>query len=79
MTTEDTDAMSYDPNSTDSMFSKIMERLDKQDITLERIERQTVKTNGRVTELEQEKWYVRGVTTVLAFLAPGLWEYFKNK
>ncbi len=44
--------MSYDPQSTDAMFSRIMQRLDTQDEILKRIEAQTIKTNGRVSLLE---------------------------
>lgn len=68
--------MSYDPTSTDSMFTKIMERLDKQDRILERIESQTVKTNGRVTKLEEEQWKQRGVVAAVALGAMALWQWF---
>jgi len=37
--------MSYDPQSTDAMFSRIVQ-------SLERIETQVNKTNGRVSSLE---------------------------
>lgn len=45
--------MGYDPQSTDAMFSRIIQRLDAQDEILRRIEAQTVKTNGRVSSLER--------------------------
>ena len=44
--------MSYDANSTDSMLSKILERMTSQDAKLESIHAQCIKTNGRVTMLE---------------------------
>lgn len=51
----------YDPNSPDSMFSRIMLRLDTIDETTKRTEAQAKLTNGRVTCLEREKWLQRGV------------------
>jgi hypothetical protein len=45
--------MSYDPHSEDSMFSKILTRLDTLNAKLDRIEEQTIKTNGRVTGIER--------------------------
>lgn len=44
--------MSYDPNSNDSMFSRVMSRLDSQDETLRQILAEVKRTNGRVTKLE---------------------------
>jgi hypothetical protein len=45
--------MSYDQNSPDAMFSRIMEKLDKLDHKTDRIEVQTNLTNGRVGGLER--------------------------
>ena len=59
----------YDPQSTDAMFSRIIQRLDAQDEALRRIEEQTVKTNGRVSALE--RW--RDVTTAkVAVMSAGV-------
>lgn len=44
--------MSYDPNSSDAMLSRIMARLDSQDETLRQILAEVKRTNGRVTKLE---------------------------
>ena len=44
--------MNYDPNSLDSMFSKVLQKLEAQDQILAEIKEQVTKTNGRVTDLE---------------------------
>ena len=45
--------MSFDPNSTDSMFSTIIARLGTQDRLLAEIRDGVQKTNGRVSGLER--------------------------
>jgi hypothetical protein len=57
--------MPYDAKSTDSMFSRILERLDTQDATLGRIEIAVDKTNGRVTALEKWRYVVAGGIVVV--------------
>jgi hypothetical protein len=64
--------VSFDPNSTDAMFSRIMEKL-------ERIEQQTEKTNGRVTALERDRWYQRGVVAAIALGAGAAWEWINSR
>ena len=65
--------MNYDPNSTDSMLSKILERMDSQDAKLESIHKQTMLTNGRVSAVEVWKNQVHGnVTVIAAFLSAGV-------
>jgi hypothetical protein len=56
----------YDPNSTDAMFSRILQRLDTISATTERTEEQAKITNGRVTALENEKWRQRGIVSGIA-------------
>lgn len=58
--------MSYDPNSTDSMLSRIMEKLEKLDAKTDRIEVQTNLTNGRVTSLERWKDIITAKAAVIA-------------
>jgi len=60
--------MTYDPNSTDSMLSRILERMDAQDAKLESIHRQVMLTNGRVSTLEVWKDQLHGNITVAAGL-----------
>lgn len=67
--------MSYDPESQDAMFARILERMDSQDRLLEEIKTQVYKTNGRVTTLEQEKWFQRGVVAVITVSATVFWEW----
>lgn len=48
------DETQYSNRELDRMFSEILSVIKNQDRTLERIEVQTIKTNGRVTNLETE-------------------------
>lgn len=58
--------MPYDPQSTDAMFSRIIERLDRQDEILKRIEAQTTKTNGRVSLLESWRTEIGAKVAVIS-------------
>jgi len=69
----------FNPQSLDATLAKILANQDHHTETLGEIRAQAAKTNGRVTELERDKWYVRGVTAGLAVLAPGAWEWFRAK
>jgi len=48
----------FNPQSHDSNFARLFERLDNQDKVLAEIKEQTIKTNGRVTVLEGFKGQV---------------------
>lgn len=65
--------MSYDPNSQDAMFSRLLSRLDGLDQKLDRIEEQTIKTNGRVGSLERLRDVITAqVVMVSAFISLGV-------
>jgi hypothetical protein len=58
--------MTYDPNSTDSMFSKVLSRLDEQDKVLAEIRTAVNLTNGRVRTLETWRAVIKGKVTLIA-------------
>lgn len=60
--------MSYDPNSTDSMLSMILQKIDGQQQKLDDIHQQVKITNGRVSTLEVWKDQLHGNITVAAGL-----------
>lgn len=60
--------MSYDANSSDAMFSRVMNRLDTQDDTLKQILAEVRKTNGRVTRLETNEAVAKGKVAVVSAL-----------
>ena len=63
--------MSYDPNSIDSVFSKVILRLDNQDTVLGQILSEVKKTNGRVTKLETDRAVTNGKIAVISTLVMG--------
>ena len=69
----------FNPNSIDATLAKILANQCSHGEKLDRIETQATKTNGRVTELERDKWYVRGATATMALLAPGAWKWFESR
>lgn len=70
--------MSYDPHSPDSMFSRIMEKLENQDRVLDAIKDQTGKTREDVDALIQEKWYQRGIIAGISVAASAIYSYFSK-
>jgi hypothetical protein len=67
----------YNPNSSDSMFARVLQRMDAQDRMLEEIRAQVTKTNGRVNVLEHDKWYQRGIIAAITGGVIMLWEAVK--
>ena len=70
--------MSFDPNSTDAVFARILQRMDAQDAALARIETAVNKTNGRVTSLERDRWHQRGIVAAIAAGVAGAWELLRR-
>jgi hypothetical protein len=64
--------MTYDPNSTDAMFSRVLNRLDTQDDTLKQILAEVKKTNGRVTKIETENAITKGKVAAVSALVSGV-------
>ena len=67
--------MSYDPQSSDAMFSRVMQRLDNQDTTLDKILLEVRKTNGRVTSLETTRAVTRGQIALISLLVSGAFAF----
>ena len=67
----------YNPNSSDSMFARVLQRMDAQDKILEEIRSQVTKTNGRVNVLESDRWYQRGIIAAITAGVVMLWEAIK--
>ena len=63
--------MSYDPNSSDSMFARIDQRLTTQDGVLADILAEVRKTNGRVTKLETAAEVGRARIAIIATVVSG--------
>lgn len=71
--------MSYDPQSNDAMFARILEEIRHLNVKVDEIREQVYKTNGRVTSLEHDKWYQRGVVAIIGIAIAGIWDFFIRK
>jgi hypothetical protein len=68
---------SFDPNSLDAVLGRLLQSAESQDKALARIEEAVNKTNGRVTSLERDKWYQRGIVAAIGVGAGVAWELVK--
>ena len=66
----------FNERSQDAMFARILQRMDTQDATLERIEKSSMVTSGRLDSLERDRWYQRGVSAALSVMAAAAWDFF---
>lgn len=73
----------FNPNSSDAVFSRILQRLEEQDSVASKtrveflqvlgdIKEQTTKTNGRVGKLERWQTEVKAKVAVVAMAASGV-------
>jgi hypothetical protein len=73
----------FNPNSSDAVFSRILQRLDEQDRhanevrveqigILNEIRAEVKKTNGRVSAIERWRAEIKGKTAVLATVVSGI-------
>jgi uncharacterized protein YoxC len=68
--------MTFDPNSDNAMFSRILTELKEMRYDVQDIKEQVHKTNGRVTSLEHDKWTQRGIVLAITVVASSIWEFF---
>lgn len=68
--------MTFDPNSDNAMFSRILTELKEMRYDVQDIKEQVYKTNGRVTSLEHDKWTQRGIVLAITVVASSIWEFF---
>ena len=68
----------YTKREQDHFYSDVRERLEKQDVMLQKILEQATKTNGRVNKLEDWKgfmvWGFGILTTICFFVINKLWD-----
>ena len=78
----------FNPNSTDAVFSRILQRLSDQDVerkkmsddvmvVLQEIRAEVRKTNGRVTRLEHWQTMINARVATIAFLVSALIPIFQ--
>jgi len=73
MSDQESTGNSYHPNSNDAVFARLHAQMDNMNTTLNAILAQTQKTNGRVTELEHERWKQRGAIAATLMIAGAVW------
>ena len=69
----------YNPFSQDAMLAKILANQESHSAKLDQLVEGHGVLEKRVTTIERDKWYARGALAVVAFLAPGAWEWFKAR
>jgi len=65
----------FNPNSYDANLARILQRMDRQDEILGRLDSHMETQSARLQSLEREKWMQRGVVATVSALAAaaGTW------
>lgn len=71
--------MNYDPNSTDSMLSMILQKIEGQEQKLDDIHQQVKITNGRVTTLEVWRANIIGIVAAASAIFSALTTWIIKK
>lgn len=86
--------MSYDPNSSDAMFSRVMQRLDQQDVNsathraevkagLAEIQSDIKQAHGRIGKLETWKTELKAKVAIVSVIMSGLvtagWQWWLGR
>lgn len=69
----------FNPKSTDAMFARILVELESVRTTLKEVRDEAQKTNGRVTRLDRERWYQRGIVAAVSILVIAAWNWWTGK
>jgi hypothetical protein len=68
----------FRPNSQDAMFARILEKLDDLKADTREIRTDQATISERVSVIEREKWFVRGVTATIGVIAGGVWTWISG-
>lgn len=68
----------FRPMSSDAMFARILERLDDLKTDTRDIRADQTTISERVSVIEREKWFVRGVTATIGVIAGGVWTWISG-
>ena len=69
----------FNPNSTDAVLARILTNQEEHTQKLREIRDEARKTNGRVTSLERERWYQRGVVAAVAVVVTMAWDVVRGR
>ncbi|HEY1109140.1 MAG TPA: hypothetical protein VGE76_10925 [Opitutaceae bacterium] len=56
----------FNPNSTDAVLARVLEKLEGLEATAQRIEAHAIKTNGRVTSLEHWRTAIKSKVALVS-------------
>lgn len=79
MSPTDMPQQEFNPSSTDAVLSAILTEMKQHKELLQEIREGQVGDRSRITALEREHWYQRGIVAVISVVAVTLWNYVTGK
>jgi hypothetical protein len=69
----------FNPNDHNAILQRLLSHAETIQEDVKEIKASQANLGTRVGELEQEKWYNRGVVAAIALCAAGAWEWWKQR